>query len=143
MTDTTQPLWKSKSLAEMTREEWESLCDGCGWCCVHKFADQNDRVHYTRIACRLMDLETCRCTSYEERRELMPDCTILTPENIDSLHWMPSTCAYRLLAQGKDLPEWHPLVTGDPDSPHKAGWSRRWMRGSWRSSRRRGGEREF
>lgn len=118
------PFWRRKRLWEMTSEEWESLCDGCGKCCLHKLedADTGD-IHQTNVACRLLDLNACRCTRYDDRKRLVPDCVVLTPDNIDALGWMPSTCAYRLLAEGKDLARWHPLVSGDPDSVHAAGIS--------------------
>lgn len=122
MTD--QPFWKTKSLAEMTSAEWESLCDGCAKCCLEKLEDiDTGKIHYTEVGCPLLDCDSCRCNNYAERTTWVPNCQILTPDNIDELHWMPSTCAYRLLAEGKDLPGWHPLVTGDPDSTHKAGQS--------------------
>ena len=119
-----EPFWKTKSLAAMDREEWESLCDGCGRCCVHKFSDaQMGNVYYTDIACRLLDLEQCRCKSYPNRMRLVPNCAILDAENIKQFEWMPATCAYRLLATGRELKWWHPLVSGTPDTVHKAGIS--------------------
>jgi hypothetical protein len=119
-----EPFWKHKRLTEMTKREWESLCDGCGKCCLHKLEDIDDgEITYTNVACRLLDLKTCRCTNYARRSRIVPDCVELTPANIKTLHWMPSTCAYRLLAEGKDLPWWHPLVSGDPDTVHRAGVS--------------------
>ena len=119
------PFWRRKSLAEMTREEWESLCDGCGRCCLIKLQDEDGdgAVDYTDVACRLLDLGTCRCTRYAERRRLVPGCVVLTPGDLDRLPWMPSTCAYRLLHEGRDLPWWHPLVSGDPEDVHRAGIS--------------------
>jgi len=119
-----RPFWKRKRLAEMSRGEWESLCDGCAKCCLAKLEDQETgEIAYTNVACRLLDLGACRCTRYAERTRFVPDCVTLTPENVSRLTWMPSTCAYRLLAEGKDLPDWHPLVSGDPDSVHRAGIS--------------------
>ena len=116
--------WETKSLAEMDPEEWESLCDGCGKCCVVKLEDvDTGEFHSTDVGCRLLDGDTCRCTDYPRRRELVPDCVVLTPDSLDRLPWMPSTCAYRLLNEGRPLPSWHPLVTGDPDSTHRAGIS--------------------
>jgi uncharacterized protein len=124
MSDAREPFWRTKSLAEMTREEWESLCDGCGKCCLIKLQDEDgDEVDYTDVACRLLDLGACRCTRYAERKELVPECVVLTPGKLDRLPWMPSTCAYRLLHEGKDLPWWHPLVSGDPEDVHRAGIS--------------------
>ncbi|MBF0278016.1 MAG: YcgN family cysteine cluster protein [SAR324 cluster bacterium] len=116
--------WKTKALAEMDHEEWESLCDGCGRCCVHKLEDETSgEVHYTKIACRLLDITRCRCQSYQSRYDLVPTCTVVTLENIEKFQWLPVTCAYRLLAEGKDLEWWHPLVSGDPKSIHHTGIS--------------------
>ena len=118
------PFWRSKTLAEMTRAEWESLCDGCGKCCLHKIEDADDgRYYYTDVACRLLNLGTCQCKNYADRRLHVPDCVELTADEVGSLGWLPSSCAYRLLAAGKDLPWWHPLVSGDPETVHKAGAS--------------------
>ncbi|HEX6141716.1 MAG TPA: YcgN family cysteine cluster protein [Geminicoccaceae bacterium] len=118
------PFWRRKSLIEMTPEEWESLCDRCGRCCLLKLEDEDtSEVVYTDVACRLLDLGACRCTRYRERTRLVPDCIVLTPENLERLDWMPSTCAYRLLHEGRDLPEWHPLVSGRRNSVHEAGIS--------------------
>ena len=119
-----QPFWKTKSLSQMTRDEWESLCDGCGKCCLIKLEDADTgEIHTTDVVCRLMDLKTCRCTRYAERKRLVPDCVILDKDNVHTLSWMPRTCAYRLIAEGKDLYDWHPLITGDPLSTVKAGMS--------------------
>lgn len=118
------PFWRQKSLQEMTQTEWESLCDGCAKCCLEKLEDvETSEISYTNVACRLLDCEACRCTNYTERQRFVPDCILLTPKNILQLHWMPSTCAYRLLSEGKDLPSWHPLITNDPESVHRAGIS--------------------
>ena len=123
-TDTTHKFWEEKDLSLMTSDEWESLCDGCGNCCVHKEMDEDTgEVTYTRVACRLLDLETCRCKQYEERTQVVPDCAILVPAMSDCLSWLPPTCAYRRLAQGLSLPDWHPLVTGRADSTKTAGMS--------------------
>ena len=108
----------------MTTGEWESLCDGCAKCCLEKLEDvDTGAIAYTNVACRLLDLGTCRCTNYAERIRWVPDCVPLRHDNVADLHWMPSTCAYRLLAEGRDLPDWHPLVTGDAESVHRAGVS--------------------
>lgn len=116
--------WNDKSLAQMSKTEWESLCDGCAKCCLEKLEDcETGAVEYTSVACVLLDISGCRCTNYPERQRFVPDCVALTPRGIKDLHWMPSTCAYRLLAEGKDLPHWHPLITGDPESVHTAGQS--------------------
>jgi uncharacterized cysteine cluster protein YcgN (CxxCxxCC family) len=116
------PFWKTKTLPEMTREEWESLCDGCGRCCLNKLEDEDTgRFLYTRAACKLLDLESCRCTDYANRHARVPDCVALTPENVGSLGWLPATCAYRLLEEGKNLQWWHPLVSGRTETVTEAG----------------------
>lgn len=121
------PFWKRKTFEEMTREEWESLCDGCARCCLYKLEDEDTgEIYYTNVICRLLDTYRCRCTHYQDRQTLMPTCLVLTPEMVRQLRWMPKTCAYRLLAEGKDLEWWHPLVSGDPNSVHKAGISVRY-----------------
>jgi uncharacterized cysteine cluster protein YcgN (CxxCxxCC family) len=123
MTDD-EPFWKRKRLGEMTPEEWESLCDGCGRCCLLKLEDEDtEEVVYTRIACKLLDIGSCRCGSYETRHKKVPDCVRLTPESAGTLEWLPPSCAYRLVANGEDLAWWHPLVSGDPETVHQAGIS--------------------
>ena len=118
------PYWQTKTLEEMTRAEWEALCDGCARCCLLKLEDEDTgEIAYTDIACRLLDTGTCRCTRYRQRLRLVPECVDLTPEQVRRLGWLPSTCAYRLLAEGRDLAWWHPLVSGDPETVHKAGIS--------------------
>ncbi len=120
----TKPFWEVKPLAAMTVGEWESLCDGCGLCCLVRLEDvDSGEVTPTRVACRLFDSQNCRCTDYEHRSRRVPDCIRLTPHNIEALSWMPPSCAYRRLHEGKSLPSWHPLVTGDPASVHMAGVS--------------------
>lgn len=122
MTDS--PFWTRKSLVEMSSAEWESLCDGCGKCCLHKLkSEDNGQVAYTNVACHLLDLVSCRCTQYTERVRMVPDCVQLSPCRLKELTWLPNTCAYRLLAEGKDLPSWHPLVSGKPHAVHEAGVS--------------------
>lgn len=121
---THRPFWETKTLRQMTVPEWESLCDGCGLCCLIRFEDEDSgEIIPTRVSCKLFDADLCRCSNYAERRKYVPDCIKLTPDNIDDLMWMPKSCAYRRLHEGKSLPDWHPLITGDPDSVHKAGIS--------------------
>ena len=118
------PFWRRKTLAEMTRSEWESLCDGCAKCCLDKLEDDDTgEISYTEVACRLLDLGTCRCTDYSNRTRFVPDCVVLTPRTVARLTWLPSSCAYRLVSEGKDLEWWHPLVSGDPETVHRAGVS--------------------
>lgn len=108
----------------MSPQEWESLCDRCGKCCLHKLLDEEtEKVSYTNVACRLLNLGTCGCKNYHRRRDFVPDCIELTANDVPTMGWLPSTCAYRLIALGKDLPWWHPLVSGDPETVHKAGIS--------------------
>lgn len=115
------PFWRRKTLSEMTSQEWESLCDGCGKCCVVLLEDAEDgSIHRTDVACRLLDLKTIRCLDYANRRKRVLGCVKLTPDNVKALGWMPDTCAYRLVAEGRDLFDWHPLKTGDRDSTHDA-----------------------
>ncbi len=123
MTDA-EPFWEAKSLDEMTREEWESLCDGCAKCCLIKLEDADTgELAYTDVACRLLDLGECTCTDYPKRSIRIPDCLQVTPELARTADWLPSTCAYRLLAEGKELFWWHPLVSGERETVHSAGIS--------------------
>lgn len=118
------PFWARKSLHQMTQAEWESLCDGCGKCCMSKLIDDDtEEIYYTTVACRLFDAAACRCTDYENRQAQVPDCVRLTPDNVLELAWLPKTCAYRLIGEGKPLHDWHPLISGDPMSVHEAGIS--------------------
>lgn len=120
------PFWKRKTLKEMTLDEWESLCDGCAKCCLHKLEDPDTgELAFTNVSCKLLDTKTCRCTNYPERTFLVPDCVELLPRNLGNLAWLPNTCAYRLLHEGKDLPWWHPLVSGDKKTVHRIGVSAR------------------
>jgi uncharacterized cysteine cluster protein YcgN (CxxCxxCC family) len=119
-----RPFWEVKTLAEMSPAEWESLCDGCGLCCLVRFEDEDTgEIIPTRVHCKLFDSQACRCQDYENRHQYVPECIKLTPGNIDDLGWMPRSCAYRRLNEGKRLPHWHPLLTGDPESVHRAGVS--------------------
>jgi len=119
-----RPFWKTIALADMSRAQWESLCDGCGKCCLVKLRDaETDEVLFTNIACKALKISTCRCGDYKNRHRIVPDCVKLTARRLTTIDWLPGTCAYRLLAEGKDLPAWHPLLTGDPESVHKAGMS--------------------
>jgi uncharacterized cysteine cluster protein YcgN (CxxCxxCC family) len=121
----THKFWETTPLQKMTPDEWEALCDGCGRCCLNKLEDiDTEELIFTRVACRLFDDTTCRCANYAQRKSIVPECVVLTPDNLHEIaYWMPETCAYRLLHEGKRLPDWHPLVTGDPTSTHKAGVS--------------------
>lgn len=116
--------WKGKTLAEMNQEEWDALCDGCGQCCLHKIQDiDTNEVFYTQVACRFLDLKSVRCKVYAQRTERMPTCLTLTPDNVMSFQWLPETCAYRCIAEGKELPEWHPLVSSDTQAILRSGAS--------------------
>lgn len=119
--------WETKRLAQMNEAEWEALCDGCGKCCLNKLEDEDSgEVALTRVACRLLDDATCRCAQYDIRHQFVPDCIVLKPSNIAShLYWMPQTCAYRLLHEGKELADWHPLISGTFETVHAAGVSMR------------------
>ena len=118
------PFWKTKSLEAMTTDEWESLCDGCGRCCLNKLEDwDTGEIYWTNIGCELLDCESCKCTDYSNRFEKVPDCIQLTPENVRTISWLPPTCAYRLVMEGKELYDWHPLVSGTAETVHKAGVS--------------------
>jgi len=134
----TLPFWQTKTLEQMTRDEWESLCDGCAKCCLHKFIeddsvdeqvssthiDDNEQMHYSNIACRYLNQKTCGCTEYQNRTVLVPDCVTLTQANLKDVYFMPPSCAYRLLQEGKDLPSWHPLLNDGKKAPmHRAGMS--------------------
>ena len=119
-----RPFWETKSLAEMTPREWESLCDGCGLCCLIRFEDEDTgEIIPTRVHCRLFDSESCACSNYAQRKRHVPDCIKLTPQNVDTLKWMPLSCAYRRVNEGRGLADWHPLISGDPESVHSSGVS--------------------
>ncbi|MBX9861107.1 MAG: YcgN family cysteine cluster protein [Hyphomicrobium sp.] len=118
--DSPGPFWKKK-LEDLTNSEWESLCDGCGRCCLVKLEDEDTGdIHFTNVGCKLLDGQTCRCKDYVRRKRYVPDCVKLTPALVRSIKWLPPTCAYRLVADGEDLKWWHPLVSGTPATVHKA-----------------------
>ena len=126
----TLPFWKTKALEEMTPTEWESLCDGCARCCLLKLEDEDSgEVFLTRLACKLLDVSKCRCSDYANRFAKMPDCIEIDPEKVRKLDWLPTSCGYRRVAEGRDLAWWHPLISGSPDTVHEAGISvRSWAR---------------
>jgi uncharacterized protein len=118
------PFWKTKTLSEMSPSEWESLCDGCGKCCLSKLEDEDTgEIHWTSVACRLFDSGACKCRDYPNRTKKVHDCVQLTPDNVGTIAWLPSTCGYRLVHEGKELFDWHPLISGDPKTVHTAGVS--------------------
>ena len=119
-----EKFWEHKALAEMSSEEWELLCDGCGRCCLLRLEDEDSgEIFTTRLACKLLDIGKCQCKSYAKRHEIVEDCLALTAENIGSLGWIPSSCAYRRLSEGRELAWWHPLISGSRESVHEAGIS--------------------
>lgn len=120
-----RPFWERKPLAEMNRGEWESLCDGCGKCCLHKLEDADTgEIAYTRVACKLLDARSCQCRHYATRHDYVPECIVLTAETLEQhLYWLPRSCAYKRLHQGQPLPDWHPLLTGGPETMHRKGAS--------------------
>lgn len=119
-----KPFWQTVKLTDMTAAQWEAVCDGCAKCCLVKLQDEDSReIVFTDIVCNLLDQQTCRCAHYQERTKLVPDCVKLTKDNLDKIDFMPPSCAYRLLHEGKDLPQWHPLVSGHADSVVEAGMS--------------------
>lgn len=118
------PFWRVKPLRDMSAAEWESLCDGCGKCCLVRLEDEDSgQIVNTAVACRLFQRTSCRCSDYENRNARVPTCVVLSPDTVSALAWMPQTCAYRLLAQGEDLPPWHHLVSGSRETIHEAGMS--------------------
>ena len=121
---TSRPYWETKTLAQMDSVEWEALCDGCGLCCLVRFEDEDTgEVIPTRVHCKLLDAALCRCSDYENRQDYVPDCIKLTPQNVERLAWMPKSCGYRRIHEGRGLASWHPLISGDPESVHRAGVS--------------------
>lgn len=132
--------WETKRLDQLSRDEWESLCDGCGKCCLHKLEDEETgEVFPTNVACRLLDRRNSCCKDYANRRKYVPDCVRLSPSRLQELDWLPSTCAYRLVADGKPLPEWHHLISGSRETVHAAGMSTR----GWTVSEDEAGELEY
>jgi uncharacterized protein len=126
MTKQARPFWETKQLGEMSGAEWESLCDGCGKCCLNKLEfEDTGEIAFTNVACKLLDLQSCQCSDYKNRKKHVPDCVKLSPKNIEKIRWMPATCAYRLIAEGKPLAPWHPLVSGDAETVHTSGISMR------------------
>jgi hypothetical protein len=124
MSDPAPPFWKTTPLRDMSASQWESLCDGCAKCCLIKYEDEDTgEWGYTRLHCKLLDATTCRCSDYADRQRTVPECTRLTPDNVLSFDWLPETCGYVRVAKGQDLPDWHPLVCGDPDRIHREGHS--------------------
>jgi len=124
MTEPDKPFWETTAPEDMSPTEWESLCDGCAKCCLLKLEDEDTGdIAYTRLHCRLLDEETCRCSDYAGRKAIVPDCVILTPKSVGELKWMPRSCAYRLIHEGKPLPDWHHLISGDTALVHKDGHS--------------------
>ena len=117
--------WETEPLENLTTQEWEALCDGCGKCCLNKLEDEDTgEVALTRVACRLLDDQSCRCAQYPIRHQFVPECIVLTPKTlIDNMYWLPLTCGYRLLHEGRPLYDWHPLISGDPETVHAAGVS--------------------
>lgn len=119
-----EPFWEARALAELDPEQWEALCDGCGRCCLLKLEDADTgAIAYTGVACRLLDIRRCRCRDYNRRRQRVPDCLVLDAAAVAATDWLPDTCAYRLVAEGRPLHPWHPLISGTPDSVHAAGIS--------------------
>src|SRR5881227_3132586 len=116
--------WKTKTLEEMSNAEWESLCDGCARCCLEKLEDEDTgEIYFTHVSCKLLDSGLCACKDYQNRSDKVPDCVRLTPENVRTLTWLPPSCGYKLVAEGRDLYWWHPLISGDPNTVHEAGVS--------------------
>ena len=135
------PFWKAKPLEALSAEEWESLCDGCGRCCLVKLEEEETgRTYFTDVACFMLECESCQCSDYEHRKRHVPDCVTLTPELVRTIDWLPPTCAYRLVADGEDLYWWHPLVSGDPSTVHSAHIS---VRGRVKANDRQVGDGEW
>ena len=127
--------WKTKTLEEMSSAEWESLCDGCARCCLEKLEDEDTgKIYFTHVSCKLLDSGLCACKDYANRSDQVPDCVRLTPENVRTLNWLPPSCGYKLVAEGRDLYWWHPLISGDPDTVHQANVS---VRGKTRKEKAR------
>ena len=121
MSNDPRPFWETKTLDQMTDDEWESVCDGCGRCCLHKLEDdETGEVHFTRVSCKLLDVSTCRCTDYPDRFAQVPDCLTIKPLTREKINWLPESCAYRRLSEGKSLENWHPLISGSSESVHSS-----------------------
>ncbi len=124
MAELAPDFWKNRPLEDLNPQEWEALCDGCGRCCLVKLEDfESDEVYFTSLACELLDTQSCRCGNYSQRFEKVADCIQLSADNVENINWLPSTCAYRLRHEGEPLPEWHPLVSGNPETVREAGIS--------------------
>ena len=124
MSEGQAPFWQRKQLAELSAEEWESLCDGCARCCLHKYEDEDsEELFNTRVVCRLLDEDRCQCTSYHDRHKYVPECLYLKPQQVSEFHWLPKSCAYRTVSEGRPLPWWHHLVSGNRETVHEAGIS--------------------
>jgi len=116
--------WEYKTLSKMSDKEWESLCDGCGKCCLNKIIDDDtEELHFTNVSCHLLHTKTCQCRKYEQRFKLVKDCVKVSLDDIEQFHWLPASCAYRRLVEGKPIPEWHPLISGSKSAMHKGGFS--------------------
>ena len=122
MTADSSEFWKTRPLGTFDNAQWEALCDGCAKCCLYRFEDEDTReIHFTNVCCRYLNQENCRCSDYASRSKNVPDCVQVTPQVLRDPYWLPATCAYRLLAEGKALPWWHPLVSGDPRTVVQSG----------------------
>ncbi|WEF50550.1 YcgN family cysteine cluster protein [[Pseudomonas] carboxydohydrogena] len=122
--DQANSFWKTKTLEQLSSAEWESLCDGCARCCLEKLEDEDTgKIYFTHVSCRLLDANLCTCHDYANRSAKVTDCVRLTPRNVRTLNWLPPSCAYKLVAEGRDLYWWHPLISGDPNTVHEAGVS--------------------
>jgi uncharacterized cysteine cluster protein YcgN (CxxCxxCC family) len=125
-TTQTAPYWETKALKDMSKQEWDGLCDGCGLCCLHKVEDEDSgAIAFSPVACLMLDIDSCQCKDYKNRKTHVPDCVSLNYRTVPTIGWLPESCAYRLLAEGQPLEPWHPLISGDPETVHAAGISLR------------------